>query len=165
MEQGQHRRCNQKADAIVTCPDNGDNSDLLEIYKLHSDLSDRVSQRRDGANRFYAGLLTFVGVSIGAAYKMDNVSLLLVAEIAGLCVSILWFVVIKSYRDLNTGKFKALQELESEFRYCFFQREWEILDMNKKKKRYLQLTRVEMGLPIALFILFGVLLVVTLINQ
>ena len=26
-------------------------NDLLEIYKLHSELADRVSQRREGANR------------------------------------------------------------------------------------------------------------------
>lgn len=147
----------------MTPPDNEDKSDLLEIYKLHSELSDRVSQRREGANRFYAGLLTFVGISIGAAYKMDNTSLLLVAEIGGLCMSISWLVVIKSYRDLNAGKFKVLHELENNFQYRFFQREWEALDMNKKKKRYRRLTHAEMWLPVVFFLMFATLLVLTLI--
>ena len=144
--------------------DNGNNSDLLEIYKLHVELSDRVSQRREGANRFYAGLLTFVGISIGAAYKMGNAPLLLVAETAGLCVSISWLVVIKSYRDLNAGKFKILQEMENSFRYRFFQREWKALGMNKKKKRYVRLTHAEMCLPVAFLCLFVTLVVVTLFN-
>ena len=29
---------------------------LLEIYKLHAGLADRVSQRREGANRLYVSL-------------------------------------------------------------------------------------------------------------
>ena len=34
-----------------------DRQELLEIYKLHSELADRVSQRREGANRLYVSLL------------------------------------------------------------------------------------------------------------
>ena len=31
----------------------GNKQELLEIYKLHSELADRVSQRREGANKFF----------------------------------------------------------------------------------------------------------------
>ena len=40
---------------------------LLEIYKLHAELADRVSQRREGANRLFVGLhvgLVLVQISI-----------------------------------------------------------------------------------------------------
>ena len=32
-------------------------NEMLEIYKLHAELADRVSQRREGANRLYVSLL------------------------------------------------------------------------------------------------------------
>ena len=39
--------------------------ELLEIYKLHAELADRVSQRREGANRLYVSLL--IGLVLFAA--------------------------------------------------------------------------------------------------
>lgn len=138
----------------------------MEIYRIHSELSDRVSQRREGANRFYASLLTFVGISIGAVHRMDNMFLLLLAESVGLWLSVSWIRVIKSYRDLNAGKYKVLQELENNFQYRFFQREWEVLGMNKSKseKRYLRLTHAETLSPWGFLVLFTVLVIVTLIR-
>ena len=33
-------------------------NEMLEIYKLHAELADRVSQRREGANRLYRKMRT-----------------------------------------------------------------------------------------------------------
>ena len=147
-------------DNIDDFQDNKDNSDLLEIYKLHSLLSDRVSQRRDGANRFYAGLLTFVGISMGAIYKMDHMAfgglgfdLLRLAEFTGLWLSVCWLIAIKSYQNLNKCKFEVLQDLEQELPYHFFRREWKKFE----KGRYLSLTKTEM-LPASCFLLLFLVL-------
>ena len=48
--------------------DRGSN-DLLEINKLHAELADRVSQRREGANRLYAGLLTAIAIAVAAHFN------------------------------------------------------------------------------------------------
>ncbi len=40
--------------------------ELLEIYKLHAELADRVSQRREEANRLYVSLLAAVLVLLAA---------------------------------------------------------------------------------------------------
>ena len=37
-------------------------NERLEIYKLHAELADRVSQRREGANRLYVTLLLGIGI-------------------------------------------------------------------------------------------------------
>lgn len=37
-----------------------DRAELLEIYKLHAELADKVSQRREGANRLYVSLITAI---------------------------------------------------------------------------------------------------------
>ena len=133
--------------------------ELLEIYKLHAELADRVSQRREGANRLYVSLL--VGLVLFAAailrFGTDGLSVDTVLFWTGALGSILavsWYIVIRSYRQLNTGKFNALQDMEHQLAYPFFTKEWELLGEGKKRSRYWRLTVVETALPSVLFLLF-----------
>ena len=67
-----------------------------------------------------------------------------------------WYIVIRSYRQLNTGKFLALHELEEQLAYPFFKREWELLDEGKERKTYWKLTLVETIVPVIFFFFFNV---------
>ena len=84
--------------------------ELLEIYKLHAELADRVSQRREGANRLFVTLLTglmaagVAMVTMESSTEPDRIIFWLVGAV-GLCLSASWYVIIRSYRQLNTGKF------------------------------------------------------------
>ena len=131
-----------------------DRTELLEIYKLHAELADRVSQRREGANRLYvsvlAGMVTFLAVSI--RFGVGDVSsdvMLRSGGVLGALLSLSWFVVLRSYRQLNSGKFKALRDLETQLTYPFFTTEWELL-----QNRYWKLTVVETALPCIFCLLF-----------
>ena len=75
------------------------------------------------------------------------------AGVIGALLSISWYVVIRSYRQLNTGKFKALHELEQKLGYPFFEREWELLAQGGDWRRYWRLSTVEVTLPIIFFVL------------
>lgn len=135
-----------------------DRTELLEIYKLHAELADRVSQRREGANRLYVSLLTglFVFLAAMVRYGAEAVSVwvgLLVAGILGLALSSSWYIVIRSYRQLNTGKFKVLGDLEDKLAFPFFRREWKVLEAGENRSKYWRLTVVETFLPL----LFGVI--------
>ena len=137
---------------------NSGQHELLELYKLHAELADRVSQRREGANRLYAGLLTgFTAFAIALLrFGTGDVpmnSILFVGGAVGASLSVSWYVVIRSYRQLNTGKFRALHELEKKLSYPFFTREWELLAEGKDRKRYWKLTVVETGLPVTFLLL------------
>ena len=141
-----------------------DRNELLEIYKLHAELADRVSQRREGANRLYvsllSGLAAFLAVLLRFGVGDVPLSIVLVlVGVVGASLSVSWYVVLRSYRQLNTGKFKALHELESKLEYPFFQREWDLLGEGKDLARYWKLTVVEIGLPCIFFVLFVGLLV------
>jgi len=130
----------------------------LEIYKLHAELADRVSQRREGANRIYVSLLVglalFLGIFVRFGVKDFPIAIVfLAAGIIGAALSVSWFIVIRSYRQLNTGKFAALHELEEKLAYPFFKREWELLEEGRKLSRYWKLTIVETGLPIIFLVL------------
>ena len=133
--------------------------ELLEIYKLHAELADRVSQRREGANRLYVSLLVGLMVFVAALMRYgtgDVPAKIVLGSIGtiGALLSVSWYVVIRSYRQLNTGKFAALHELEEKLAYAFFTREWELLAEGRDRQRYWKLTVVEISLPCIFFVLF-----------
>lgn len=132
---------------------------MLEIYKLHAELADRVSQRREGANRLFVSLLTGIILLCVAFTRFGTGEvpldiMLLAVSFIGAALTVAWYIVIRSYRQLNTGKFKALGELEDKLAYPFFRREWELLEQGKDINRYWKLTVVETCLPIVFFIVF-----------
>ena len=133
--------------------------ELFGLYKLHSELADRVSQRREGANRLYVTLLVGLMVLLGTSLRLSANGasarfILLWGSIAGILLAISWFIVIRSYRQLNTVKFLALHELESKLPYQFFKREWELLGKGKDRSKYWKLSVVETLMPIIFGVLF-----------
>lgn len=131
---------------------------LLEIYKLHAELADRISQRREGANRLHVSLLVGVVLLLGILLRFGTenfpVSIVVMgAGIIGTVLSISWYIVIRSYRQLNSGKFKTLHELEEKLAFQFFAREWKTLKEGEKINRYWKLTAVENILPIFFLIM------------
>ena len=141
--------------------------ELLEIYKLHAELADRVSQRREGANRLFVSLLTGTLIFLAAflRYGAETIpvgAILTTVGIFGICLSASWYIIIRSYRQLNSGKFDALHELEEKLAYPFFKREWELLGMVEKPKpsRYWRLSVVETILPIIFAVLYIALIVI-----
>ena len=138
------------------------NSELLEIYKIHAEHAERVAQRREGANRLYVGILTGFLVAVVALTRFgleDIVSnvLTLVGGLIGIVLCLSWYLVIRSYRQLNTAKFAILHELEGKLPFAFFKREWEQLEEGKKLNKYLNITKAEMTLPALFGILFSAL--------
>ncbi|MGI9345220.1 MAG: RipA family octameric membrane protein, partial [Gammaproteobacteria bacterium] len=77
--------------------------------------------------------------------------ILIMAGLLGVGLSASWYVIIRSYRQLNTGKFAALDELESKLAFPFFRREWELLAQGKSFRKYWKLATAETTLPV----LFG----------
>ena len=144
-------------------------NELLEIYKLHAELADRVSQRREGANRLYVSLLLGLAALLAALLRFGVGDLspqvvLLAAGIVGALLSASWYVVIRSYRQLNTGKFLALNELEKKIAFPFFEREWDLLGKGADRGRYWRLTVVETFLPTAFFALSCVLMLLSMLS-
>lgn len=139
--------------------------ELLEIYKLHAELADRVSQRREGANRLFVSLLTGTLIFLAAFLRygeetMPVGAILTTVSIFGIFLSAAWYVIIRSYRQLNSGKFAALHELEEKLAYPFFRREWELLEEGKKRSCYWKLTIVETFLPFIFFTLYIALIII-----
>ena len=78
-----------------------------------------------------------------------------VSGVLGAVLSVSWYIVIRSYRQLNRQKFRALHEIEGDLPYPFFKREWEL------RSRYWRLSTVETALPIVFSLLFVALTVLS----
>ena len=141
-----------------------DKQELLEIYKLHAELADSVSKQRAAMNRFYVLIFSGLAVLFSAFLQRKNGVpigwLMLGFGVFGMLLASAWFIVIRSYCQLNSGKFQVLLALEEKLAYPFFKREWDLLGKGTKRRTYWQLTRVETFIPVIFGICFAVLLVI-----
>ena len=137
-----------------------DRQEHLELYKLYVEMADRISERRSKANRFYMTLLSGLLVIISFISNKDGGHTLAAYQFVifltigtlGLLVCLIWYFNLISYRQLNTGKFKVIHEMEEGLSLSPYQREWEVLGNGKNSRKYLQLTKVEALIPVILTI-------------
>lgn len=149
---------------------------LLEQYKLFLEMTDKISDRRTNANRFFILLLfaiftvysTLLSLTIEknkSAILLDKhifIYFFITVAVIGVLFSILWFVTINSYKQLNAGKFSVILEMEKELPYECYGKEWVYLGEGKDIKKYYQFTKVEKFVPILFFIIFLVIIAITL---
>lgn len=134
---------------------------LIEQYKLFVEMADNVSARRAQTNAFYITVLSalLAIVSIAAEKFPSDVQLVtfLAVSLLGGTLCYVWNVNIRSYRQLNSGKFKVIHEMEEQLPYPCYTREWEFLGKGENAQKYLQLTRIERYVPYLMAVPFVLL--------
>lgn len=143
--------------------ENSVQDDLLEIYKLYVQMTDNVSARRLQINAFFISVLSallatlvFMSQSSSLSDKQDIAFIAI--SLLGLLVCIVWFLNLASYRQLNSGKFKVIQNIEKQLPYRCYTEEWELLGQGKDAKRYRRLTHSEQFVPVILCVPFLLIL-------
>lgn len=135
-------------------------SELLELYKIHVEMADRVSQRRHTANQFYltscAAILT-AGGFLNNLVDESAVGLLL--AVSGIFLTFIWGRGIKTYKDLNNIKFELIQDIEKKLEYDAYTREWGLI--NDKNKKYRGFSSIEGWNPIVFRVIFLFLLLIS----
>jgi hypothetical protein len=123
---------------------------LLEQYKLYLGMADKISDRRTTANTFFltvnSGLLAALGFAKFTAQEVSS-AFIIIACIAALPLCYSWYRLIRSYRDLNTAKFKVVHEIEAMLPLRPFDAEWEAVGRGKNRELYLPFTEVEKYVP------------------
>jgi hypothetical protein len=140
---------------------------IFEQYKLYVEMADRISARRMLANSFFLGTHTALITALSALIKEKILqpSLLgLMPFIVALLLCFIWWRLVISYQQLNSGKFKIVHQLEQMLPTAPYDAEWLILGEGKDKKIYSPLTHVENFVPIC-FGLFYFLLATILLFQ
>src|SRR5215211_808801 len=95
----------------------------LELYKLAVEMDDRVSARRATANAFF---LT-VNTALLAFVSSGSLNVLWLVALAGIAFSGAWWMLLKSYRELNKAKFDVITEMENHLEVKVFDDEWKML--------------------------------------
>ena len=133
---------------------------LFEQYKMFVDMADRVSARRMLANSFFVGvhtaLITAFTVMLKEKILPDGlVGLLPFGAVIALCY--VWWRVVYSYRQLNSGKFAVVHEMERVMPMALFKGEWVAMGEGKDPKKYLPLTNVENYVPLCFGVMYMLL--------
>ena len=79
--------------------------------------------------------------------------------LAGIVLCIVWFYLIRSYRQLNTAKFKVIHEIEALMPLAPYDAEWEAVGRGENYAIYWPFTHVEKWVPLV----FGALYVGALV--
>ena len=131
---------------------------VLEQYKLYVEMADRVSARRSLANTFFLTLNALVVTAFGLLWRdkpqADPLWLLLPLTAAlGQCAA--WFFIVRSYRQLNAGKYEVVGHFEQALpAFPYSRAEWLLLGEGKDWHLYLPFTHVERWIPVLFSILY-----------
>jgi hypothetical protein len=136
----------------------------LEQYKLFVEMADRVSSRRGSANTFFLTIDTFLlsifGTLISSTQAIGTFHSIgvIVFGISGFAFSLSWMYIVKSYRQLNIGKFKVIHEIEKSLPLGIYNAEWKALGEGKDSELYLPLTQIEIKIPLVFALMYIILL-------
>ena len=138
-------------------------ADLLEQYKLYVQSAENVSARRVASSRY---LLT-LNIGLAALYGLQSANFaqsywMLLVPLAGIVVSMLWYLIIKSHADLNGIKFDIIHEIERHLPARIYKFEWQLAE-DGKGKSYRAVTKIERWIPILFAVLHVVLGVVIIL--
>lgn len=137
--------------------------DIIEQYKLYVEMADRISSRRLTANSFFLSVNTAIVAIVGLIARNNGIDqsrdLFCLVAIAGIVLSYMWYRLVRSYRDLNTAKFKVIHLIENNLPLRPYDAEWEAVGRGKKSKLYLPFTHIEVGVPWMFLLIHLVLLI------
>ena len=130
---------------------------VIELYKLYVEMSDRISERRQTGNSFFltinSALVAFIGYLNLSHKPSQSFQSLWSISIAGMVLCYLWYRLIRSYKDINSGKFKVIHAIEKMLPLRPFDAEWTALGRETNSKLYLPFTKIEMAVPWVFFMI------------
>lgn len=122
-------------------------SHLLDQYKLYVEMADRISQRRTTANQYFLAVNTAIFGFIGYLTVKDTNEHLWLIALAGVTLTYLWYIIITSYRNLNTAKWSVVHEIEKRLPIRPYDAEWKFVERGTNPVLYRPLSHVESMVP------------------
>ena len=125
---------------------------IFEQYKILVESAEKVSDRRNVAKTFFLSLnsliITIVAFLYEGKLQLANKWFVLFPLVAILSLCYVWWRLIHSYKQLNTAKFKVIDEYEKRLPSMpYVSAEWKALGEGKEPKLYKPLTDVESRIP------------------
>ncbi|MGN9811542.1 RipA family octameric membrane protein [Micromonospora sp. BQ11] len=139
-------------------PTGGQQSVILEQYKIYVEMADRVSARRGLTNTFFLSLNTLIATVAGIVWSdRANVDVwyLSVPVAALLLQCAAWFWLLRSHRQLNSAKYIVIGALEERLPASpYWRAEWKALGEGRDLSRYWPLTHLEQWIPVSFALVY-----------
>ncbi len=145
-------------------PEPEDRADILKLYEMMVDSSEALVGRRQGVNTFFltlnGALLTAIGLMLRSGGDSSIVGYgVLAIAVAGALFGYAWHSLIRSFGQLNAGKFAVIHELEKYLPARIYFAEWEALERGENPDVYRSFTSREIWVPKIAIAIFSVAVV------
>lgn len=133
---------------------------FLKQYELYLAAAEKISDRRENANRYFytlnAGILISTGFLLNSSFESVLIILTLIfLSILGMIFSVIFWYLINSYKQLNEGKFKVLHKMEKDLPAQPYVDEWLELGRGKDRKKYFPFSHIERIIPVIFGIIYS----------
>lgn len=135
---------------------------LFEQYKLFVESVEKTSDRRQHANNYFITINTALISLIGLSFQIksfENVAWVkFILAVVGVIICVVFWFLVRSYRQLNTGKFAVIHEIEKHLPLALYKYEWKVLGEGKDTSRYYPFSHIELLVPWVfgvIYVLFG----------
>jgi len=141
---------------------NEDKQIYFEQYKIIVDSAEKISEKRMSANNYFltvnTALISLIGLLFTSKILSLNFNAIKLVSILGLIICVIWFFIVLSYKQLNSGKFALIHHIEKKLPIHLYADEWVKLGKGKDIKKYIPLSHIELIVPVVFFCLYLILL-------
>lgn len=134
---------------------------LFEQYKLYIESVEKTSDRRQHANNYFITINTALISLIGLSFQIkifENLAWIKsILALVGIIICAVFWYLIRSYKQLNAGKFAVIHEIEKHLPLALYKYEWEVLGEGKDNKKYYPFSHIELLIPWVFGIIYSLL--------
>jgi len=135
---------------------------LLETYKLHTELTERVAALRESLNKLYSGMVTGIVAASALMHRLlPNADAVWVFAVLGMIVGLSWMFSFHSVTGRLSAKHDVLLELEGKLPFKFLEKENHIFS----KSGFWRRKYSGMIMPSTFFVLSGAWLTFSVIHD
>lgn len=124
---------------------------ILEQYKLYVEMADRIANRRHTTNSFFltinTALIGIVGFVHNASVNSGDGGFNWPITLAGIALNLLWFEIIKSYKNIAGIKWDLIAVIERRLSVRPYAAEWIAAGKGRNAKNYRPFTHIELWIP------------------
>ena len=134
--------------------------ELFEQYKLFTETSEALVNRRQNVNSFYITANTAIITIAATAFSLsgDLFSKLIITialSIPGILMNHSWRRILESYGITNSSKMKIISMIEKKLAASLYDAEWNVMSNKYNRQPYVSFTDSEKALPMIFIAVFA----------
>jgi hypothetical protein len=120
---------------------------LLDQYRLYVEMADRISQRRTAANTYFLSVNSAILAFVGYLTTSSSPEYMWLLALAGCMLTLFWYNVVVSYRNLNSAKWRVVQDIEKRLPISPYDAEWDAVQRGTNPNLYRPISHIEAWVP------------------